>query len=270
MEIANIFAIYDPTSSSQPALARGADIAKAASGRLHVFACTYAELLKEEDKAARIKAEIARLQVKLDELIAPLAARGISVTREVEWDKDWYQAAVRASVRNCADLVLKSSFSHTSKQRRLRRTSDWILMRECLCPVLLVKSDAPRDDRTVLAAIDIHKHGGPHEELNQHVVDFSRRIIDSRRAEVHFVNAFKDLKDFPDRNALSRYCGVESNRIHIQLGEPEQVIVDSARDLNAGLVVMGNSGRSGLSAMLHGNTAERVLDKLECDVLSMP
>jgi universal stress protein E len=36
------------------------------------------------------------------------------------------------------------------------------------------------------------------------------------------------------------------------------------------MVVVGNSARSGLSAMVNGNTVEKVLDKLECDVLSMP
>jgi nucleotide-binding universal stress UspA family protein len=33
---------------------------------------------------------------------------------------------------------------------------------------------------------------------------------------------------------------------------------------------VGNSARSGLSAALHGNTVEKMLDKLRCDVLSMP
>ena len=43
-----------------------------------------------------------------------------------------------------------------------------------------------------------------------------------------------------------------------------------ARDLDASLVVVGNSARTGLAAVFKGNTVEKVLDKLDCDVLSMP
>ena len=54
------------------------------------------------------------------------------------------------------------------------------------------------------------------------------------------------------------------------VGEPDEVIVQSAREMNAGLVVVGNSARSGLAAVMRGNTVEKVLDKLACDVLSLP
>jgi universal stress protein E len=122
----------------------------------------------------------------------------------------------------------------------------------------------------VLAAIDIRAERESHEKLNEHIIDLSRRIMDSRSAEVHFINAFRNLQSFPDRNALIKSCGVNSGHVHIIMGEPEDVIVQGAHNLNASLVVVGNSARSGLSAVIDGNTVERVLDKLNCDVLSMP
>jgi universal stress protein E len=270
MEFTNIFVVYDPTRETQPALERAAVIAETASANVHVFCCVYADIAKSEAKAAQINNLLAQQKKEMSLNIAPLLAKNIPVSIEVEWDKDWYRAAVRASVRNSADVVLKSSFKHTQGKRILNRTSDWTLIRECLCPVLLVKEDSPRDVRKVLAAIDIRKDNDSYEALNRHVVDFSRQVIDSNRAEVHFINAFQELQAYPDRNALIRYCGVDSDRIHIQLGEPEDVIVNSARDLDASLVVVGNSARSGLSAVIHGNTAEKVLDKLDCDLLSLP
>jgi universal stress protein E len=54
------------------------------------------------------------------------------------------------------------------------------------------------------------------------------------------------------------------------MGDPDEVIVNGARELDASLVVVGNSARSGLAAAINGNTVEKVLDRLECDVLSMP
>jgi universal stress protein E len=35
-------------------------------------------------------------------------------------------------------------------------------------------------------------------------------------------------------------------------------------------VIVGNAARSGFSALVKGNTVEKIIDRLECDVLSMP
>ena len=40
-----------------------------------------------------------------------------------------------------------------------------------------------------------------------------------------------------------------------------------ADDLNATLMIMGCVGCTGLSAALLGNTAEHVVDRLNCDIL---
>lgn len=270
MKFNNILVVYDPTSDTQPALDRAAAIARETYARLHIFACIYSEIDAADDKGARIKELISRQKRILADATIPLVEQGVQVETEVEWDKDWYHAVVRASVRHSADVVLKSSFKHSHGQRVLGKTSDWTLIRECHCPVLLVKEGSTSDMRKILAAIDVRRGNGARQKLNEHIVDFSKKLSDNQQAEVHFVNAFQELQAYPDRNALIRYCGAESDRIHIHLGDPEEVIVTSAKRLDAGLVIVGNSARSGLSAVIKGNTVEKVLDKLECDVLSMP
>ncbi len=270
MEFKNLFVVFDPTRQEQPALERAALIAGETGSALHVFACIYSDLGKSAGKSQDVKVLIEQQREILNVAVAPLRANGLEVATEVEWDKDWYQAVVRASLRNSADVVLKSSYRHSSTQRMLNRTSDWTLIRECLCPVMLVKEDTDQASRRVLAAIDIRAANEPYEDLNQRIINFSQQVMDNDHAEVHFINAHKDLSSFPDRNALIRTCGVESDKIHIQLGEPEDVIVENARELNAGLVIVGNAARSGISALINGNTVEKVVDRLECDILSMP
>lgn len=270
MEFTNVFVVYDPTREEQPALQRAELIARETAANLHVFACIYSEIPRSTGKSEEVSALLARQKEALQVVVQPLVDRGVQVTTEVEWDEDWYQAVVRASIRSEADLVLKSSYRHTPGQRILNRTSDWTLMRECLCPVMLVKETTDRGARKVLAAIDIRDKKGAYEGLNQRIIQLSQRVLEHEDAEVHFINAHKNLSSYPDRNELVRSCGVGSDRIHIQMGEPGDVIVKNARDLNASLVVVGNSARSGLSALINGNTVEKVVDRLECDVLSMP
>lgn len=69
--------------------------------------------------------------------------------------------------------------------------------------------------------------------------------------------------------ALGRDYGISSHYQHLSQGLPEQVIPEAAKQLDAELVVLGTIGRTGLSAALLGNTAEHVLDQLNCDVLAI-
>ncbi len=269
-QFSNLFVVYDPTQEAQPALDRAASIAEGNGAALHVFSCIFSETTKSSGQSANVKHYITEAQSLLDSAVAPVVARGIPVSTEVEWDKDWYQAVVRASTKNAADMVLKSSYKHSPGKRILNRTSDWTLIRECLCPVLLVKDRKPRDIPRVLAAIDINARKSSYERLNQRVVSVAKELLDRETMEVHIVNAFTDFKDVPDRQELVRICGVESKNIHIKNGDPEKVIVEQAKALDVSLVVVGNSARSGLAAVLHGNTVEKMLDKLRCDVLTMP
>lgn len=262
----NLFVVYDPTRQEQPALERAADMARRMSVRIHVFTCIYSDTAK----SAEVKDLIAEHQGILEDVVAPLREQGISLSTEVEWDKNWYQAAVRASIKSSAGLVLKSSYKHSSGERLLNKTSDWTLIRECLCPVLLVKESVSRSTPRVLAAIDICAKNESYVRLNESVINFGKQIIDKRGAEVHYINAFQDFKGVPDRQELIRNTGIESDKIHIKLGEADKVIIEHAKKLDVSLVVVGNSGRSGLSAAFLGNTVEKVLDKVECDVLSMP
>jgi universal stress protein E len=266
----NLFVVYDPTRSKQPALEKAVSIADETSAKMHVFSCIFADLTTSEDPSAEITRLIAEQQVLLDEVLRPLIDSGIKVSTEVEWDKDWYQAVVRASSKNAADVVLKSSYKHSSSKRLLNCTSDWIVMRECLCPVLLVKGRKPRETPRVLAAIDICARKESYDKLNQKVVAVGKEIMKREKAEVHVVNAFSDFKGMPERQKLIDTTGIKSGNVHIKMGEPAKVIRSQAKALDVSLVVVGNSARTGLSAALHGNTVEKMLDKLRCDVLSIP
>jgi universal stress protein E len=271
-QVTNLFVVYDPTREEQSAFKRAAEIAEELSARLHVFACIYSNTTKSAGKSDEVQRLIAEQQDILDRAVAPLTDRGIEVITEVDWDKDWPQAVARASIRHSADIVLKSSYKHGSGKRALNKSSDRTLIRECRCPVLLVKEGTPRDvpKHRVLAAVDICAKNESYERLNQNVIDFSKKFLDTRGAEVHYVNAFQDFKGMPSRRELIEESSAESDKIHIKLGNPEKVIVDQAKILDVSLVVIGNSARSGLSAAFLGNTVEKVLDNVECDVLSLP
>lgn len=270
MQIVKILVVYDPTRDTQPALARAALIAQREEVKVHIFSCIYTELAKSGDAAARRKELISAQQQIVASAAAPLIESGIEVSTEIEWDVDWYQAVVRASISNNADVVLKASYKHSATQRLLKPTSDRTLIRQCDCPVLLIKGEVNSDARKVLAAIDARGEKESYKQLNAHILDFCKRYMHVEHAELHFVNAHKSLSDRPDKGALVRACGVATENVHIRMGDPDKVIVETAKSLNVNLVVIGNSARSGLSALINTNTAEKILDELDCDLLALP
>ena len=274
MEKTNILVVFDPTRETQPALERAISIAGLLPCTLHVFCCVHNEIPKSGNRAAAIRRQLddqrTIVEQQIEQQIAQLDIDKENVTIELEWEQDWYQAVVRASISRNVDVVLKSTYRHSSGQRILNRTSDWTLIRECLCPVLLVREGSSGELQKVLAAIDIRAKTDSYQRINQRIIDFSQRVLDQADAEVHFINAFRELKEVPNRNELVQACGIDGERIHLRMGEPDEVIVQSAQEMNAGLVVVGNSARSGLAAVMRGNTVEKVLDKLACDVLSLP
>ncbi|MEM8659973.1 MAG: universal stress protein [Pseudomonadota bacterium] len=270
MELLNIMVVFDPTTEMQPALARARVIASRDDVKLHVFSCIFSEVGKSEDAAEQRRQLISAQKDIVENTVQPLREAGIEVTTEIEWDEDWYQAVVRASISNQSDLVLKSSHKHSATQRLLKPTSDRTLLRQCDCPVLLVKGEVDSGARRVLAAIDARTKSSSYEKLNGTILEFCKRFLHMDNTDVHFVSAHEGLADRPDKGALVRACGVDSENVHIIMGDPDKVIVDTARSLEINFVVIGNSARTGLSALINTNTAEKILDELDCDVLALP
>jgi universal stress protein A len=69
--------------------------------------------------------------------------------------------------------------------------------------------------------------------------------------------------------ATVRESGVECQTKSVE-GNPGDEIVDYAAKIGADLIVMGSHGRTGLSRLLLGSVAEKVLHRATCPVLVVP
>jgi len=69
--------------------------------------------------------------------------------------------------------------------------------------------------------------------------------------------------------ALAEQFDIAAENRHVKEGMPEDVLPEVAKILDAEMVIIGTIGRTGLSAAIIGNTAEHVIDRLDCDVLAI-
>ena len=57
--------------------------------------------------------------------------------------------------------------------------------------------------------------------------------------------------------------------LHVGLASPTQAVLEGVARLRPGLVVMGTVSRGGIPGLLMGNTAERLIDSVDCALLTV-
>ena len=79
----------------------------------------------------------------------------------------------------------------------------------------------------------------------------------------------EDRKKHAHTELAGRMKKYEGNGMHLDvgIGDPGHVIVDLAEEIEAGLIVIPSHGRRGLSRILLGSVAERVVRFAHCPVL---
>lgn len=207
------------------------------------------------------------------------------------WDFPPHEAIVRRAQVIKADLVVAATRPHPFGSGLLLANTDWELIRQCPVPVLIVKSRRPYSKPVVLAAVDpFHAHARP-AALDPKLVATGAGFAKLLGGTLHIFHAFMPLQSVaampgappvmlpPEaENAHAGMIiqtvedfgakgGVASKRCHVCMGGVAEELDAAARRTRANLVVMGAVSRSALARMFIGNTAERVLDRLSCDVL---
>jgi universal stress protein E len=142
-----------------------------------------------------------------------------------------------------------------------------MLLRQAHCPVLLVKTDRVGGLEKVLVALNLEEKGKPYQQLTKTVIAHARSIVDRTGAELHAVNAYQGMENFVHPPDLAKRVGIERSKAHVGEGAPEVQIAATVSELGSPLVVIGSMARKGMSEMVVGNTAERILDQINADIM---
>jgi universal stress protein E len=215
-----------------------------------------------------------------------------------------YLEAIRAVLENGYDLLIKPA-ENPSWTRRLFGSDDLHLLRKCPCPVWLMKPSEKSNYGSILAAVDFELMApSPSEkDLNREILELAASLALSDSASLHIAHAWEALAErmLVSRGGVSpegvtNYVTGEHERhrkelyrlaeqlrgwiskeaydylspgFHLPEGPAKKVIASLAKRLGADLVVMGTVARTGISGLIIGNTAEAILDQLECSVLAI-
>jgi universal stress protein E len=294
-----LIAIRDLRHVPQAELGKAAALARAAGARIELF-----HAIDEPDPAAswpetatagfvkqRRAAIVDQKRRRLGRLARDPSLKGLDVECTSSWDYPPHEAIIRRALASRADLVIAPTRHHRIGARLVLRNTDWELIRHCPTPLLLVKSGHSYHKPPVIAAVDPF-HARP-AGLDARLLTVGGRFARLLRGSLHVFHAYMPLVSAatmplntvplvmlpPEAEAahgqqvartidkLADSAAIARARRHVHMGDVCGELRAVVGDTGAGLVVIGAVSRSALARIFIGNTAERVLDKVDCDVL---
>ena len=211
---------------------------------------------------------------------------------------------IREVLRNKHDLVMKPA-ENPVFLKRLFGSTDIHLLRKCPCPVWIMKMPEKPKYSCIMAAVGLTPLEISEDEdaLNREILDQASSLALSDSASLHVIHAWetfaaKYIRSRVDKTHEDMAVYVEKDRslhqnglnmlmeklserigrdvyqklsphLHLPQGDAQQLIPGLSASQQTDLVVMGTVARTGISGFIIGNTAEAVLDQLDCSVLAV-
>ena len=305
----NILYVAQASIAQGPAVARAVSLAENNQAELTVIDVVPAippdsVLLSSGPSSAKLQDFLTtQRREELKSLVAPFQQR-CNIRIEVHTGRIFLEA-IRAVLRNKHDLLIKPA-ENPSFVERLFGSNDMHLLRQCPCPVWLTRPDDKSNYGCILAAVDFNLDNlsdTTNQSLNQLILELASSLALSDFASLHLVHVWDAPAEMTVRSwadnpveASMAYVGGERSRhesafnrlrdqlrdqigkeaydhlspqFHLRRGADSTVIPEVAKQLQADLVVMGTVARTGIAGLFIGNTAETILEQLQCSVLAV-
>ncbi|WP_144207859.1 universal stress protein UspE [Shewanella donghaensis] len=293
----NILVVINPMTDHQPALARAVELAAKSNASITAFLTIFdfsyemTSILSSHEREAMRQGVIDQRETWLKEAIKSYNKAGLTITSKVVWHNRPFESVIKYAIDENVDLLVKSTHEHDKLKSIIFTPTDWHLLRKAPIPVLMVKEHDWQVAGKIVCAINVASEDDDHQTLNTKIIENALSLAAKFSAQIHLVNGYPGTPvnlaiELPEFDAASyndtvrmqheqriQYIANSFNipleNCHVEEGLPEDVIPDLAEKLDAELVVLGTVGRTGFSAALIGNTAEHVIDSINCDLLAI-
>ena len=240
---------------------------------------------------------------QMEELVAPRRQK-LDIEIEVLTGTTFLEI-IREVLRNRHDLVIKAADKDGLITRVLGST-DMHLLRKCPCPVWLHKHGHDKPYRRILAAVDFDEFSGTEREstLNRDIMDLAATLALREHSELYVGHAWypqsaellktrssglteDEINEYIDETlacnerrlnelmvSAENWVGKDVWRAvkpqtRLVKGRARREIPHLVEELQAELIVMGTIRHAGIAGILIGNTAETILNRIDCSVLAI-
>lgn len=304
----NIVYVVNDDSQDSSSLARVVSLAKNNQADLTLLKIepklsrsTYSEIVgasKDKIECILLKRSEEWLAQLINTIDLPTVVTGIVKMGKV------HEETIRLVQTHQFDLVIKDAQNLTWVERFFT-SEDINLLRLCPTPVWLLKANAQREYKNILAAVSFDDYDDlvVYPALNNTLIKLASSMALLESSSLHVANVYDAANagfiglwaEDPDElanqlynaefsissakmtallTALKQDLGEQAysylaTKTHLIQGDPAQELVNLAQRVEADLVVIGTTSKEGVVAALLGNTVETVLSQLNCSVLAV-
>ncbi len=300
----NILVVYDFQVGAEEVLERARDLALANGARLTVAevvqraagdAMTF--LLPPSDTISKRDARLLdERRARLERIVSSLRDGGIDVDGML-LDGNPSLEITKSVLRHGYDMVMAVVEPPSRFRRMAFGSRSMHLMRKCPCPVWIMKPhEEGRKYRRLLAAVDPTATGDASNELDRKVIELASSLARVEGCRLDILSAWELLGDDYDsyrceagpgnrEEVVGRVRGERETAVndllgpidmtgidfgvHFPKGHPSVAVPEFTRDNDVDLIVMGTVKQTRIAGWLMGNTAEDVLQSVDCSVLTV-
>lgn len=299
--IRRILVVVDPTAAGSPAVVKGFELAHRLRAALTLLLCDPSLSLAPErypdveSCMAAVEPARALLLAQLSAVARRVDAYGLNVDCRVEVGMPLPEGILRGVDKVAPDLVVKDTHHHSFLRRTLLGHTDWSLIRDCPVPLLLVQERRWAVPPRIVAAVDPGHPEDTPAALDHALIAAADRLARGFSTPVELLHCWSPIpllaanamgdpigsgvpvpqevldmlqKQDEERMAhLARVHDVPAIRLHRYVGLPVEGLPEFAERAGVDVMAMGAVARHGLERLRIGSTAERVLERMPCDVL---
>jgi universal stress protein E len=300
--IKNILVVMDSASDHQAALVQAINIAEKTSASIELFLVVYNRQFvshwnfNQAQLAALKKDYIAAKTRWLTTYLTEVKALNIVGNIEVVWHCDISCAVLAKVAGTDFSMVIKSTKQYSTMSKIFFTPCDWQLLEHCKVPLLLTKNISNDSYKNIIAAVDPEKKYDKADRLDTEIVQAGLAIAELFDSQTHICHCYQpigielwqgmssvgmdhslingDFNAYSDAvknhhkiifDELLNDYAFDEKLIHLVAGSTEYELPNLVKSCQADLLVMGmaNNGK------FIGNTIEKILDNVECDILSI-
>ena len=245
-------------------------------------------------------ADIQRLAVseRLKELkqhVKPILDKGIKYSVKVRVGTPFLEI-IQEVLKNKHDLVMKTARGGSRLKEVIFGSTAMHLMRKCPCPVWVIRPTHQKKYARIMAAVDPDPIDKIKSALNTKIMEMATSLARIEGSELHIVHVWRlygetilsgpvrvpqrEVDEMAHKTMMEHKSWVAElvekhaphipkGRIHLMKGYAEELIPALAKTKKIELIVMGTVCRTGVAGFIVGNTAENILQKLDCSVLAV-
>jgi nucleotide-binding universal stress UspA family protein/uncharacterized membrane protein YfcA len=216
-----------------------------------------------------ITKELNTARTFLDNIQQQAASAGVAYESEAIQGNQIYQEIVSQAEKMQADLIIMGRRGRHGLARFMVGPSTVRVIGHARCNVLVVPRAAELTGRHFVVASDGSRFGDTATLTAARLAKLCNTpvtVVSVTRPE-HSVERRREAQQIVNR--LVSFLKQEGIKVEgkVPHGRADEMIVQTAVEKGADLIIVGSRGRTGLERVLLGNTSERVIDEARCAVL---